>query len=111
MRAVLSETWDAVIVGSGFGGSLAARALVDAGLRVLMLERGDWVPRGPRNWAADAVGPLSPFYSTETPYRAKCLHTFATSRRRKSKACGFSYASTDCGKSIATTRSCQYSRL
>jgi choline dehydrogenase-like flavoprotein len=64
------ETWDAVVVGSGFGGSLAARALVDAGLRVLMLERGDWVPRGPRNWAADAVGPLSPFYSTETPYRA-----------------------------------------
>jgi choline dehydrogenase-like flavoprotein len=68
MRAV--HRWDAIVVGSGFGGSLAARPLVDAGLRVLMLERGDWVPRGPRNWAPDAVGPLTPFYSTETPYRA-----------------------------------------
>lgn len=63
-------TYDAVIIGSGFGGSLVAHELVEAGWRVLMLERGDWVPRGPHNWAPDAVGPLTDYYSTETPYRA-----------------------------------------
>jgi choline dehydrogenase-like flavoprotein len=58
-----------VIVGSGFGGSFIAHTLVRAGLDVLMLERGDWVERGPHNWAEDASVDLTPFYTTETPYR------------------------------------------
>jgi choline dehydrogenase-like flavoprotein len=62
--------YDAVIVGSGFGGSMVAQQLVDAGWRVLMIERGGWVPRGPQNWTDGAVGPLTSYYSTETPYRA-----------------------------------------
>jgi choline dehydrogenase-like flavoprotein len=62
--------YDAVIVGSGFGGTMAAHALVSAGWRVLMIERGDWVRRGPHNWAAEGVGFLTPHYSLETPYRA-----------------------------------------
>jgi choline dehydrogenase-like flavoprotein len=70
MSAAPAGRFDAIVIGSGFGGSLTARALVDAGWRVLMLERGDWVPRGPRSSAPDAVGPLTPYYSTETPYRA-----------------------------------------
>jgi choline dehydrogenase-like flavoprotein len=37
--------YDAVIVGSGFGGSMVAQQLVDASWRVLMIERGGWVPR------------------------------------------------------------------
>lgn len=60
---------DAIVIGSGFGGTLAAQALVDAGARVLMIERGDWVRRGPENWAPDAVAPLSPHYRLDTPYR------------------------------------------
>ena len=70
MNADADVRYDAIVVGSGFGGSMAASELVDAGWRVLMIERGSWVPRGPRNWSSDAVGPLTPFYSTETPYRA-----------------------------------------
>jgi choline dehydrogenase-like flavoprotein len=70
VNAEADGRYDAIVVGSGFGGSLAACALIDAGWRVLMVERGSWVPRGPRNWSPDAVGPLTPFYSTETPYRA-----------------------------------------
>ena len=37
---------DAIVVGSGFGGAMVASALVRAGARVLLLERGGWVPRG-----------------------------------------------------------------
>jgi len=60
---------DAVIVGSGFGGTMAAHELLRAGARVVMVERGDWVRRGPHNWAPGAVGTLTPHYSLDTPYR------------------------------------------
>lgn len=62
-------TFDAIVVGSGFGGALAARVLVEAGWRVLMLERGDWVSRGPENWEPGAVGQLGAHYCCEAPYR------------------------------------------
>ena len=64
-----AQRYDAIIVGSGFGGAMSARVLVEAGWSVLMVERGDWVARGPQNWSPDAVGQLTSHYSTESPYR------------------------------------------
>ena len=69
-------TWDAIVVGSGFGGAMAAHALVHAGHRVLMLERGAWVARSPENWGARGAGLVTPHYSMESPYRV------AAGRRR-----------------------------
>lgn len=62
--------YDALIIGSGFGGSMAAHRLVRAGWRVLMLERGDWVPRGPHNRDPAATMPFTPHYSKESAYRS-----------------------------------------
>lgn len=39
----LKERYDAVIVGAGAGGSVAAAVLSEAGLRVLVVERGSWL--------------------------------------------------------------------
>ncbi|MGW8221265.1 MAG: NAD(P)-binding protein [Syntrophobacteria bacterium] len=39
------KTYDAIIIGSGAGGSAVAYNLVHAGKRVLILEKGDVVPR------------------------------------------------------------------
>lgn len=61
--------YDAIVVGSGFGAAFAALPLVRAGARVLMLERGPWVPRGPWNWEADGTFDLTPYKSREVPYR------------------------------------------
>jgi len=38
---------DAIVIGSGFGGAFAADTLVDAGLRVLLVERGPWRDTAP----------------------------------------------------------------
>ncbi|MGP0080456.1 FAD-binding protein, partial [Mycobacterium sp.] len=38
----LDERYDVVVIGSGFGGSIAANRLAGAGLNVLVLERGPW---------------------------------------------------------------------
>lgn len=61
--------WDAVIVGSGFGGAMVAHRLVAAGARVLMIERGDWVPRGEAAWRPEASLELTDSYAKDIPYR------------------------------------------
>jgi choline dehydrogenase-like flavoprotein len=42
--------YDVVIIGTGAGGGTMARALADSGARMLVLERGDFVPREAANW-------------------------------------------------------------
>jgi choline dehydrogenase-like flavoprotein len=61
--------WDAVIIGSGFGGAMTAHRLIAAGARVLMIERGDWVPRGEQAWLPGASLELTPAYAKDIPYR------------------------------------------
>ena len=46
---------DVVIIGAGLGGSAAAYALRDAGLRIVILERGDYLKQEPSNWDPDEV--------------------------------------------------------
>lgn len=46
---------DIVIVGSGVGGGTLASALAGSGVQVLILERGDYLPREPENTSPDAV--------------------------------------------------------
>jgi choline dehydrogenase-like flavoprotein len=62
--------YDAIIIGSGIGGSMAAHQLVRAGWRVLLLERGPRVARGPQNWEPTATLELTTSFSKESAYRA-----------------------------------------
>src|SRR5258706_2072944 len=36
----MKQSWDLVVIGSGFGGAVSACRLAEAGLKVLVLERG-----------------------------------------------------------------------
>ena len=49
------EHYDVIIIGSGAGGGTMARALADSGARILVVERGDFVPREAENWDPSAV--------------------------------------------------------
>lgn len=60
--------WDAIVIGSGFGGSMTAHVLVNAGYRVLMIERGDWVGRHGGDPDAGRPGLQTRHYTTESAY-------------------------------------------
>jgi choline dehydrogenase-like flavoprotein len=51
----LDRAYDVVIVGSGMGGGTLAYALSERGPRVLVVERGDFIPTERENWSTDAV--------------------------------------------------------
>lgn len=68
MGRVGAARWDAVVVGSGFGGAMAAHRLIEAGARVLMIERGDWVPRSEASWRPEASLEMTRYYNKEIPY-------------------------------------------
>lgn len=46
---------EVIVIGSGVGGAMTARRLAENGVNVLMLERGDWVPKEPDNWRVASV--------------------------------------------------------
>ncbi|TWD55497.1 choline dehydrogenase-like flavoprotein [Agrobacterium vitis] len=46
---------DIVIIGSGVGGSAVAHQLAGSGAKIVMLERGDFLPNEPQNSDAEAV--------------------------------------------------------
>ena len=46
----MSENYDVIIIGSGAGGGTLAHALAGSGKRILLLERGDFLPREMDNW-------------------------------------------------------------
>jgi choline dehydrogenase-like flavoprotein len=65
------ETYDVIIVGTGAGGGTLARHLAPSGKRILLLERGDWLPREPQNWLAQDVFVDNRYVSEDTWYDAE----------------------------------------
>jgi choline dehydrogenase-like flavoprotein len=47
--------YDVIIIGTGAGGGTLAHRLAPSGKRVLLLERGDYLPRERDNWDSTAV--------------------------------------------------------
>jgi len=61
---------DVIVIGSGAGGGTLVHRLAPSGKRILLLERGDWLPREPQNWDAADVFIDNRYISPETWYDA-----------------------------------------
>lgn len=48
--ATAERTYDVIVIGSGAGGATVANEIAATGKRVLILERGGFLPRGRQNW-------------------------------------------------------------
>src|SRR6478609_2166892 len=64
------DAYDVIIVGTGAGGGTLARHLSPSGKRILLLERGGWLPREPQNWLAQDVFVDNRYVSPDTWYDA-----------------------------------------
>ena len=62
------DAYDVIIIGTGAGGGTLARHLAPSGKRILLLERGDWLPREPSNWLAQDVFVDNKYISPDTWY-------------------------------------------
>lgn len=58
--------YDLIIIGSGPGGGAMAQRLAPGGKRILMLERGDYLPRSTANWDAQTVFVDGAYQAKET---------------------------------------------
>ncbi len=67
--------YDVIVVGSGAGGGTLAHRLAPSGKRILLLERGDWLPRGPDNWSAKSVF-VENRYISEDPWHDQAGEVF-----------------------------------
>ena len=65
------DSYDVIIIGTGAGGGTLARHLAPSGKRILLLERGDWLPREPQNWDAADVFADNRYISEDTWYDEK----------------------------------------
>ena len=58
--------YDVIVVGSGPGGASVVQRLAPGGRRILLIERGDYLPRSQANWDAKTVFVDGAYQTTET---------------------------------------------
>jgi choline dehydrogenase-like flavoprotein len=76
------SSYDVIVIGSGAGGGTLVHRLAPSGKRILLLERGGWLPREPHNWRAEDVfvdgryiSPDTWYYSDGSPFQPQ-VHYF-----------------------------------
>ena len=63
-----TEHYDVIIIGTGAGGGTLAHRLAPSGKRILLLERGGYLPREPENWDSAEVFGNERYVTTERWY-------------------------------------------
>ena len=60
--------YDLLVIGSGPGGASLAHKLAPTGKRILLIERGEYLPRSPANWDSQTVFVDAAYQAKETWY-------------------------------------------
>jgi choline dehydrogenase-like flavoprotein len=64
----VADHYDVVIIGTGAGGGTLANILAKAGKQILLLERGNYLPREKQNWDPEEVFVKGRYISRDTWY-------------------------------------------
>jgi choline dehydrogenase-like flavoprotein len=64
----MTERFDVIIIGTGAGGGTLAHTLAPSGKKILLLDRGDFLPRERANWDPDPVFIQGKYISEDTWY-------------------------------------------
>ena len=64
----MPERYDVIIIGTGAGGGTLAHTLAPSGKKILLIERGDFLPRERENWEPDPVFIEGRYISPDTWY-------------------------------------------
>ena len=62
----MADRYNVIIIGSGAGGGTLAHRLAPSGKKILILERGDWLPREALNWNVEEVFHANRYVSPDT---------------------------------------------
>jgi choline dehydrogenase-like flavoprotein len=62
------EHYDVIIIGTGAGGGTLAHRLAPSGKKILLLERGGYLPREPENWDSEEIFRRERYVTTERWY-------------------------------------------
>lgn len=81
----MATPYDVIIIGSGAGGGTLAHHLAPSGKRLLLIERGGWLPRERQNWDVGDVFVASPVSST--PSRTPRFSRSAPRWRTRTSPC------------------------
>ncbi len=66
----MTDHYDVIVIGTGAGGGTLAHTLAPSGKRILLLERGDFLPRETQNWEPEPVFVDGRYISPDTWYDA-----------------------------------------
>src|SRR4030095_16031664 len=61
-----TSQYDIIVIGTGAGGGTVVRELAESGARILVIERGNYIPSEDQNWDPDAVWRHLRYRTTET---------------------------------------------
>jgi choline dehydrogenase-like flavoprotein len=65
-QQLASDRYDVIVIGSGPGGASVAHRLAQTGKRILILERGGYLPRSEKNWNSQVVFVDASYQANET---------------------------------------------
>jgi choline dehydrogenase-like flavoprotein len=97
------EHYDVIIIGTGAGGGTMAHQLAPTGNKILLLERGDFLPRERENWSTEAVFKNKRYQADETwtyngePFRPE-IHYWVGGNTKMYGAALFRLRETDFGE-------------
>ena len=104
-----NDHYDVLVIGSGPGGATTAARVAETGKRVLLLERGDFLPRERDNWNSRAVFGDAKYTADETFYDPatgrsgpSCITTWAATPRCTARRCSGCCPRTSARSSIRT---------